>query len=63
MRNQQDMKATIVTTAKKVYHSPDIERIALDNDISLVLQSPASPPLWSENQEKATNDPFKTDVG
>ena len=57
------MKATIVTTVKKLYHSPRIERIELDNEISLVLQSPAPPPAWSENQEKATNDPFKTNVG
>jgi len=57
------MKTTIKTTAKRVYHSPHIERIVLDNEISLVLQSPASPPGWSENLEKATNDPFKTPVG
>ena len=57
------MKATIETSAKRVYHSPHIERIALDKEISLVLQSPAPPPAWSENQEKATNDPFKTNVG
>ncbi len=57
------MKATIETTAKKVYHSPHIERIALDNEISLILSSPASPSPWSENQDKATNDPFKTDMG
>jgi len=63
MKKQQDMKATKITTTKKVYHSPHIERIVLDNEISLVLQSPASPPVWSENLEKATNDPFKTDVG
>jgi hypothetical protein len=48
---------------KKDYRSPQIERITLDNEISLVLQSPASPPIWSENQENAKNNPFKTDIG
>jgi hypothetical protein len=57
------MKTTRTSTAKKIYCSPQIEQVTLDNEISLVLESPASPPLWSENQEKATNNPFKTDVG
>jgi hypothetical protein len=57
------MRTTIKSTEKKAYHSPQIERITLDNEISLVLQSPAPPPVWSENQEKATNDPFKTTMG
>jgi len=57
------MKTTIESTEKKVYCSPQIERIRLDNEISLALESPASPPLWSENQEHYTNDPFKTDIG
>jgi len=56
------MKKNIETTEKKVYRSPQIERIALDNEISLVLQSPASPPVWSENKEYFNNDPFKTNI-
>ncbi len=57
------MKTTIESTEKKVYSSPQIERILLDNEISLALESPANPPVWSENKENYTNDPFKTNVG
>jgi len=57
------MKITIESTEKKVYCSPQIERITLDNEISLTMESPADPPVWSENQEHFNNDPFKTNVG
>jgi len=57
------MKTIIENTEKKVYSSPQIERITLDNEISLVLESPAVPPVWSENKENYTNDPYKTNVG
>jgi len=57
------MKKYIETTERKVYSSPQIERITLDNEISLVLESPAVPPVWSENKEYFNNDPFKTNVG
>lgn len=56
------MKTNIETTDKKVYHTPEIERIALDNEISLELESPAALPLWSENQDNSANDPFKQSV-
>jgi len=56
------MKTKIETTAKKTYLVPQIERITLDNDISLVLES--NPPLGpGESLGKApeyfNNDPFK----
>ncbi len=57
------MKTIIENTEKRVYRSPQIELITLDNEISLVLSSPATPPLWSENKENYTNDPFKINVG
>ena len=57
------MIKSLKTTEKKVYSSPQIERILLDNEISLVLSSPEVPPVWSENKENYTNDPFKTNVG
>ncbi|MEA4841451.1 MAG: hypothetical protein VB110_10675 [Bacteroidales bacterium] len=57
------MRTTIKSTEKKVYRSPQIERNTLDNEISLTLESPALPPVWSENQESATNNLFKTNVG
>lgn len=57
------MKTTIESTEKKVYSSPHIERILLDNEISLVLESPANPPPWSKAPEHFNNDPFKTNMG
>jgi len=57
------MKTSIESTEKKVYSSPQIERILLDNEISLVLSSPESLPDWSENKENFNKDPFKTNVG
>jgi len=57
------MKTTIESSEKKSYRSPQIERIILDNEISLVLSSPADLPLWSENKEYFNNDPFKMNVG
>jgi len=57
------MKINIENTKKKVYNSPQIERITLDNEISLILSSPGVPPVWSENKENYSNDPFKKNVG
>lgn len=57
------MKTTIESTQNKVYSSPQIERIFVDIEISLVLSSPQDPPDWSENQENLTNDPLNTNVG
>jgi len=58
------MEKNIKRTEKKSYSSPQIERITLDNEISLTLESsPADPPTWSENKEYFNNDPFKTNVG
>jgi hypothetical protein len=58
------MEKNIKRTEKKSYSSPQIERITLDNEISLTLESaPADPPTWSENKEYFNNDPFKTDIG
>jgi len=56
------MKKKIETIAKKTYIAPQIERIKLDNDISLVLES--NPPLgpgesFSKAPEYFNNDPFK----
>lgn len=59
------MKTNIETTEKKSYSPPQIERIQLDNEISLVLEStsPDGEPLWSKAPEHFNNDPFKTNVG
>jgi hypothetical protein len=57
------MKTIIESSEKRSYRSPQIERIILDNEISLALTSPEALPLWSENKENNNNDPFKMNVG
>jgi hypothetical protein len=46
---------------KRTYLSPQIERVLLDNEISLALEStpPSDPEPFSENFR---NDPFKTNM-
>jgi hypothetical protein len=52
---------------KQLYIAPQIERIELDNEISLVLQSEAPPTGPGESTSYAPDyfnpDPFKTNVG
>ena len=51
---------------KRPYISPTIERVGLDNEISLALESdpPSGPDETSLNgPEYFNNDPFKTNVG
>jgi len=50
---------------KLTYITPQIERLKLDNEISLVLQSipPEGPGEASIAPEYFNNDPFKTNVG
>jgi len=51
---------------KRTYISPSIERVELDNEISLVLQSapPVGPNETALNvPEYFNSDPFKTNVG
>jgi hypothetical protein len=59
------MKTNIESTDKKQYCSPQIERIKLDNEISLVLEStqPSGEPVWISARDNFVNDPFKTDIG
>jgi len=48
-------------TEKRVYCTPQIDKIKLDNEISLVLMSdPDEPGLSSISPEYFNNDPFKT---
>lgn len=54
------------TNNKRIYCSPVIECVKLDNEISLALES--DPPTYESkcnlNQfEFLNNDPFKTDLG
>lgn len=62
------MKAKNENTIKSAYISPQIERIQLDNEISLALESTPSvdPPLGPGGfgqAEHFNNDPFKTNLG
>ena len=60
------MKTPLENKIKKAYRKPQIERIKLDNEISLALES--SPPTGpgeslSKAPEYFNNDPFKTNIG
>jgi len=58
------MKNTLQTTQKKEYSKPQTERIELDNEIALVLDSTSPPEGPGEAgvmaPEYFKNDPFKT---
>ena len=60
------MNTKIENTAKRSYKLPQIERIKLDNEISLAMESnPPSGPgeLLGNIPEHLNNDPFKTNHG
>ena len=63
------MRTQIENKTKRAYIVPQIERIVLDNEISLALEStPLAPPpgpFESMNQapDYFNNDPFKTNLG
>lgn len=55
---------------KKLYKAPEIELIKLDNQISLAMESDNTPPIepgeggpWAQNQQGASPDPFKDQMG
>ena len=53
---------------KNTYFSPQIERISLDNEISLALEStpapgPGEPGYGTYAPEILNNDPFKANLG
>ena len=49
---------------KRTYSNPQIERIKLDNEISLILESSDAPgdPEASLTNEYFNNDPFKSNI-
>jgi len=61
------MTTNSVNRLKRTYCSPLIERIELDNNISLQLQSDntpdGDPDQFSGVPEYFNNDPFKANVG
>jgi len=57
-----------IITEKKIYSSPLIEQIKLDNEISLILESGNSDPgepgvVAVLASEYFNNDPFRTNLG
>jgi len=62
------MKTKKENTIKRTYLTPQIERIQLDNEISLALESsPSEVPPFGPGEfgqsEHFNNDPFKTNLG
>ena len=61
-----NMKEKNNASNRRVYVMPDIERIILDNEISLALESspPSAPGEEANNtSEYFNNDPFKANFG
>ena len=57
-----DMTKNNITTEKKQYVQPLIERVKLDNEISLQLESPTGEPTgedWMFSNNSFNNDPYK----
>lgn len=54
---------TIKDKEKKAYFPPQVERIKLDNEISLALESAPGDPETSIQPEYFNNDPFKANLG
>ena len=54
-----------MSTTKKQYLLPKVERIVLDNEIALQLEStpPKAPGEAMNAPEYFSNDPFKTNLG
>jgi len=63
--NKQTIKnETDKNVKKRIYQAPVIQKIKLDNEISLVLQSgPPTGPDESYAPEYIKNDPFKVNLG
>jgi hypothetical protein len=59
------MKTQIENNKKRTYKMPNIERIKIDAEISLALEStpPEGPDETSQAPECFNNDPFKTNLG
>ena len=57
-----NMTKNNITTEKKQYVQPLIERVKLDNEISLQLESPTGEPTgedWMFSNNYFNNDPYK----
>jgi len=58
------MKTKNIQMEKRIYSSPLIEQIKLDNEISLALQStPPNGPNETLAPEYLKYDPFKSNIG
>jgi len=57
------MNSTNKTIEKKIYNTPLVECVKLDNEISLQLESePPIGPYESKAPDHFNNDPFKTNI-
>jgi hypothetical protein len=59
------MKTMKQDIQKRVYSTPQLERVVLDNEISLILQSVIPPGPGDEGRNTPShfnNDPFKTNM-
>jgi len=59
-----------INKEKRTYNTPQVERVELDNEISLILQSSVDDnPLEGPDEagllapQHFNNDPFKTNIG
>jgi len=51
------------THTKREYHSPQIERIDMDFEVSLTLESPTGDPEpWGKQMEGPSTSPFKDEL-
>ena len=55
------MKTTMKTTKKRIYATPEIQLVNLDNEISLQLASPTPDPdeVYNRPGELKNEDPYK----
>ncbi len=61
-----NFKSNIMEKNKKIYSVPQVERIELDNEIALQLEStpPKAPgEAFNGTPEFFNNDPFKSNIG
>jgi hypothetical protein len=60
MKNTITNHQSPINVTKRQYQKPEVKRVILDNEISLVMQSAPSNPGWSKADEPtSTPNPFR----
>jgi hypothetical protein len=62
MKTINEQRATNSNAEKRPYAKPQVKRIQLDSEISLVMGSAAPPPSnpgWAKTEENTTPNPFR----